>query len=265
MPRSGTTLTEQIIGAHPLAHAAGERSALGRLAWRLGGGETPESAARIAALDRATLDAEAQTYLQELRALAPDKARIVDKMPANFHYVWLIALLFPGARIIHCVRDPRDIGYSIFTFRFYGAHGYAHDLADLGWMIGEQVRLMKHWQAALPLPILTLRLDDWIADFDATLSRVLGFLGLPPDPACARFHEADSRVRTVSRSQVRQPINARGLGRWRRNAQGLAPLITELERAGALDGWADAAQAPLPEVPATSGAIRDPSSESSQP
>jgi tetratricopeptide (TPR) repeat protein len=263
MPRSGTTLAEQIIGAHPQAHAAGERSALGRLAWRLGGGETPESAARIAALDRATLDAEAQTYPQELRALAPDKARIVDKMPANFQYVWLIAVLFPGARIIHCVRDPRDIGYSIFTFRFYGAHGYAHDLADLGWMIGEQVRVMKHWQAALPLPILTLRLDDWIADFDATLSRVLGFLDLPPDPACAHFHESDSRVRTVSRSQVRQPINARGLGRWRRNAQGLAPLIAELERAGALDGWANAA--PLPEVPATSGAIRDPSSESSQP
>jgi tetratricopeptide (TPR) repeat protein len=265
MPRSGTTLAEQIIGAHPSAHAAGERSGLGRLAWRFGGGETPESAARIAALDQATLDTEAQAYLEELRALAPDKARIVDKMPANFQYVWLIALLFPGARIIHCVRDPRDICYSMFTFRFYGAHGYAHDLADLGWMIGEQDRLMKHWSTVLSLPILTLRLDDWIADFDATLARVLGFLDLPPDPACARFHEADSRVRTVSRSQVRQPVNARGLDRWRGNARDLAPLIAELEHAGALDGWETAVHAPLLEVPTTSGAIRAPSLESSQP
>ena len=136
-------------------------------------GETADSIARIAALDPAALDAEAEAYLKELHALAPDKSRIVDKMPGNYHYVWLIALLFPNAKIIHCVRDPRDIGFSIFTFRFHGEHGYAHDLADLGWMIGEQERLMRHWKAALPMPILTLRLDDWVKDFDATLARVL--------------------------------------------------------------------------------------------
>ncbi len=135
------------------------------------------------------------------------------------------------------MRDPRDIGFSIFTFRFYGEHGYAHDLADLGWMIGEQDRLMKHWRAALPVPILTLRLDDWVTDFDATLARVLGFVDLPPDPACARFYEADSPVRTVSRTQVRQPVNARGLGRWKAYAVHLKPLIDELERAGALNDW----------------------------
>jgi tetratricopeptide (TPR) repeat protein len=237
MPRSGTTLAEQILGAHPLAFGAGERSALGRLAWRLGDGETAESIARIAALDQAALDAEAQAYLDELHALAPGRSRIVDKMPGNYLYVWLIALLFPKAKIIHCVRDPRDIGLSIFTFRFYGYHGYAHDLADLGWMIGEQARLMDHWKAASPVPILTLRLDDWVQDFDGTLARVLDFVDLPPDPACARFYEADSRVQSVSRAQVKQPVNARGIGRWRPYAQGLAPLIEELERSGALEGW----------------------------
>ena len=192
MPRSGTTLAEQILAAHPQAHGAGERSALGRLAWRLGGGEGPEAVARIAALDQATLDAEAAAYLKDLHALAPDKARIVDKMPGNYLYAWLVALLFPKARIIHCQRDPRDIGLSIFTFRFHGEHGYAHDLRDLGWTIGEQNRLMNHWKAASPLPILDLRLDDWVCDFDATLARVLDFVGLPPDPACARFHEAEN-------------------------------------------------------------------------
>ena len=237
MPRSGTTLAEQILAAHGQVHGAGERSALGRLAWRLGGGESPESIARIAALDQATLGAEADAYLKELHALAPDKARIIDKMPGNYLYVWLIALLFPKAKIIHCLRDPRDIGFSIFTFRFHGEHGYAHDLADLGWMIGEQIRLMNHWRAALPLPILHLRLDDWVHDFDATLARVLAFVDLPPDPACARFYESDSEVRTVSRTQVKQPVNARGLGRWRPYAEELAPLIEELEHAGALDGW----------------------------
>ena len=243
MPRSGTTLAEQILGAHAEAHGAGERSALGRLAWRLGSGdrpgsgETPDAIARIAALDPATLDAEAEAYLRELHALAPDKTRIVDKMPGNYAQVWLIALLFPNAKIIHCTRDPRDIGLSIFTFRFHGEHGYAHDLADLGWAIGEQERLMKHWKAALPLPILTLRLDDWVKDFDATLARVLAFVDLPPDPACARFYESESQVRTVSRSQVKQPVNGRGLGRWRAYADNLAPLIEELERAGALEPW----------------------------
>jgi len=237
MPRSGTTLVEQILAAHGQAHGSGERSALGRLAWRLGAGETPESVARIAALDQPTLDAEAEAYLGELHALAPDKTRIVDKMPGNYLYVWLIALLFPQAKIIHCTRDPRDIGLSIFTFRFHGEHGYAHDLQDLGWMIGEQERLMRHWKTALPMPVLTLRLDDWVKNFDATLARVLSFVDLPPDAACARFYESDSQVRTVSRAQVRQPVNARGLGRWRAYADNLTPLIEELEGAGALEGW----------------------------
>jgi hypothetical protein len=105
--------------------------------------------------------------------------------------------------------------FSIFTFRFYGYHPYAHDLADLGWYIGEYKRVMAHWQEALPNPILNIELRRWVDDFAGTLHRVLEFLELPDDPACERFYERDSRVRTVSRGQVRQPVNARGLGRWR--------------------------------------------------
>ncbi len=127
MPRSGTTLCEQIIGAHAQAHGAGERSALGNLAQRLG---TPE---QIAALATDVLNAEAERYLADLHALAPDATRVVDKLPGNYLHLGLIARMLPGAKIIHCVRDPRDIGLSVFTFRFHGNHGYAHDLADLGW------------------------------------------------------------------------------------------------------------------------------------
>ena len=129
MPRSGTTLAEQILGAHRQAHGAGERSALGRLAWRLGGGENAESIrphrrARPGGARRGGGRLSQGACTRSRR----DKARIVDKMPGNYLYVWLIALLFPKAKIIHCVRDPRDIGFSIFTFRFHGEHGYAHDL-----------------------------------------------------------------------------------------------------------------------------------------
>ncbi len=237
MPRSGTTLIEQILDAHRDAYGAGERVALAQSFYSLGHGDGAAAVQRIAALDAAALDAAAQNYLAALHALAPDAKRIVDKMPGNFNYLGLVGLILPGAKVIYCARDPRDIGLSIFTFRFHGAHGYAHDLADLGWYIAEHERLMAHWKAALPNPILTIRLSDWVDDFDGTLARLLTHVDLPPDPNCARFYESDSRVRTVSRAQVRQPINDRGLGRWRTYANELAPLIAELEQAGSLDGW----------------------------
>jgi hypothetical protein len=239
MPRSGTTLTEHILDAHAQVHGAGERNALSIAFAHLGGDpESAASARRIAGLDAATLDDAARAYLGELRALAPDASRIVDKMPGNFRLLGLVALMLPGARIIHCTRDPRDIGLSIFSLRFVGHHAYAHDLADLGWYIAEQARLMAHWKATLPNPILTLDHSEWIADFDATLARVLAHVGLPHDANCARFHESDRRVRTASRLQVRQPINAKGVGRWRAHAPDLEPLIAELNKAGALSDWA---------------------------
>jgi tetratricopeptide (TPR) repeat protein len=237
MPRSGTTLVEQILAAHRDVHGAGERTALSQAFAALGGGESPASVRRIAALDSESLDAAAARYLSTLRELAPSATRTIDKMPGNFLYLGLVALMLPSARIIHCARDPRDVGLSIFTFRFHGAHGYAHDLADLGWYIGQYFRLMAHWTAASPNPILTVRLSDWVVDFEGTLGRVLAHLKLPPDENCARFYESDSRVRTVSRAQVRQPVNARGLGRWKAYAEELKPLIAELEQRGSLRDW----------------------------
>jgi hypothetical protein len=232
MPRSGTTLVEQILAAHPSAHGAGERMALGNAFAALGGGNDATAVARVAALDTATLDRAAAGYLGKLHALAPDAARVIDKMPGNYRLLGLVPLLVPGARIIHCQRDPRDIGLSIFTFRFFGYHPYAHDLGDLGWYIAEHHRLMEHWRTSLPNPILPVALGDWVDDFDATLRRLLAFLGLPYDPACARFHEVARDVRTVSRAQVREPVHGRGLGRWRAYAAHLAPLIGALREAG---------------------------------
>jgi Flp pilus assembly protein TadD len=234
MPRSGTTLVEQILAAHGQVHGAGERNALSEAFYLLGGAHNPAALHRVAALDTPALDEAAAQYLAALHALAPQAKRIVDKMPGNFLYLGLAALLFPKARIISCQRDPRDIGFSIFTFRFYGTHAYAHDLADLGWYIGQQRRLMAHWQAVLPNPVCQVNLSDWVEDFDGTLHRVLAFLDLPYDPACETFYDNSRRVRTVSRHQVKEKVNARGIGRWRAHAAQLAKLIAELEQSGAL-------------------------------
>jgi hypothetical protein len=236
MPRSGTTLVEQILDAHAEVFGAGERHALGDLVVELGGAtDSVASVKRIAALDGGALDARAERYLAELHALDPAAMRIVDKMPGNFRHLGLMGLLMPGATVIACDRDPRDIGLSIFTYRFYGVHAYSNDLADLGWYIGQQRRLMAHWRRVLPNPILTLRLQDLVHDFEGTLRRLLEFVGLPYDANCERFHERQRRVRTVSRTQVQQPINDRGLGRWRPYERHLAPMIAALRDSGALD------------------------------
>jgi tetratricopeptide (TPR) repeat protein len=241
MPRSGTTLTEQILAGHHAMFGAGERTALSFSYARLGGpgaggGESAEGVARVADTAQAKLTHEADRYLRELHALAPDKARVVDKMPGNFRLLGLVGLLIPRARIIHCVRDPRDIGFSIFSRRFMGHHAYAHDLRDLGWYIAQHHRLMAHWTAVLPNPILRVHLHDWMADLPGTLARVLEFLELDYDPACERFFELDREVRTASKAQVRRPVNRAGLGRWRAYADHLLPMIEELIAGGALPG-----------------------------
>jgi hypothetical protein len=215
-------------------YGAGERSALPECFYRLGDGWGPAAVEAVAARDGNSLDNAAAAYLAELHGLAPAALRVVDKMPGNFTYLGLVAQMLPGSRVIYCARDPRDIGLSIFTFRFYGYHPYAHDLADLGWYIAEHERLMAHWRDVLPNPLLTVHLKDWVDDFVGTLRRVLDFLDLPYDTACERFYDRETRVRTVSRNQVRLPINARGLGRWRAYEQHLQPLLTELEKSEVL-------------------------------
>lgn len=230
LPRTGTSLAEQILASHAQVHGAGERSALHELiVARTGSALTPESARRLAGFDAARLDEMAEAFLGGLHAEAPGKRLIVDKMPANAIHLGFIATLLPGARIILCSRDPRDVGLSIYQLRFFGYHPYAHDLSDLGFYIAEHERLMAHWRRVLPLPILDVALTDWADDFSGTLARVLNFLDLPHDPACERFYENPRLVRTASASQVREKVNRRGIGRWRVYEKELAPLLQSLE------------------------------------
>ncbi len=225
-PRTGTTLAEHILAAHPAVHGAGERLALLQAVQRLAGNTLdPATPGRAAGLDGRSLAVEALAYLDALKAEAPPgTARIVDKMPANAMQLGFAATLLPGARIICCARDRVATGFSIFRRRLSGHHPYAHDLGDLAWWMRAQEGLMAHWRQVLPVPMLTVRLDDWATDFRGTLARVLTFLDLPYDSACEAFHLQDRAVRTASRDQVRRPVAAAG-DAWRPYAGQLAALL----------------------------------------
>lgn len=230
MPRSGTSLVEQIIASHPAAHGAGERGEIAGLAEMMPGllGTATPYPACVAEADRATLDDLAQRYHDALRALSLSAERITDKMPHNFLHLGLIALLFPAGRIIHTVRDPRDCCLSCYFQPFVGDHPYAQDLGDLGFYFGEYRRLMAHWRGVLDLPVLEVRYEDLVADPEAHSRRMIAFLGLPWDDACLRFHESGRTVATSSYDQVRRPVYRDSAQRWRHYEAHLGPLLEAL-------------------------------------
>lgn len=223
MPRSGTTLAEQVLAAHPQVHGGGERTAIVAIAQAvaaLPGLAWPTDAARI---PTGWLHAQARGYLDEgARAAPPGATRLVDKQPYNFLHVGLLATLFADARIVWCRRDPRDIAVSIFGENFSPLATYATDLGDIAFVEAQQERLMRHWQSVGPLPMLELRYEDMVADHEAQVRRLVEFAGLPWDPACLEFHASGRSVQTLSRWQVRQPIHPRSVGRWRRYRQWFA-------------------------------------------
>jgi len=231
MPRSGTTLAEQILASHPQIHGAGELRLMqsmidqitdlnGRLLGYPGliTGTAPEDLQRLA-----------QHYLARVSAMAPGKARVVDKMPANFLFAGLIHLLFPNARIIHCRRDGVDTCLSCYTRLFSGEQKFAYDLAELGRFYKDYERLTAYWKSVLPADRFTeLVYEDVVADQEAETRRLLDFCGLDWDEACLSFYELKRPVRTASVGQVRKPIYKTSVGRWRKHAQYLGPLLREL-------------------------------------
>lgn len=221
MPRSGTTLTEQIVAAHPQAFGCGELPDI-PLALTSLRGRWPQAATT---LDEAFLQRHAQRWLQSATRSAPgDALRLVDKNPLNYYNLGLIALLFPHARVVWCRRDPRDIALSIYSENFSLDSKFATDLGDIGHAIDMQVRLMRHWQSVLPLPILALRYESLVESPEAEARRLIEFTDLPWDPACLDFHRSKRGVQTPSRWQVREPIHQRSSGRWRHYADALATL-----------------------------------------
>lgn len=226
MPRSGTTLIERIIGSHPSAYGAGELPDVTVLRRRVTGSPDdhrfPDS---IDALDAARLRACADAYLASVRAMAPGAARVVDKMPHNFEHLWFIALMFPGARVIHARRSPLDTCVSCFQTDFEKSHGYRNDAADLGGYYRQYRRLMDHWTAVCPLTVMDVQYEELVADQEAGSRRMIEFAGLEWDDACLDFTRGGTAVRTASADQVRRGISTRSVGRWLNYREHMQDLI----------------------------------------
>jgi len=227
MPRSGTTLIEQVLGAHRDVFAAGELTYFTELVPRLGfrfGRDLPFPEV-VRALDEAELDEIATEYLGLLAARDPDASLVVDKMPYNFLHVGFLARLFPRARFILTSRTPAAIAWSIFSNDFVGRHPYANALDSIGVACANEARLAAHWQACLPARVTALNYERFVSDFGGELARILAFLELPPDPACLDFHRQNAVVRTASNWQVRQPLYQSSMDKWRRYEAHLAPFF----------------------------------------
>ncbi len=231
MPRSGTTLTEQVIASHGQAAGAGELTRITLFARRLNCAPSRNIDNFIASLDAQGpkgLRDIAENYVSLLTFHAPNALRIVDKMPHNFLYLGLVALMCPKARIIHCVRNPVDTCLSCYQNPLNDAHPYSRDLTTLGLYYREYARLMRHWNAVSPLDIYQLRYEEFTADFEAGARKLIDFTGLPWDPNCLKFNEMETTVRTLSMQQVRKPVYKTSIERWRRYEKELQPLITAL-------------------------------------
>ena len=232
MPRSGTTLVEQILASHPKAFGAGEltcfETAMKGVSTRLGtSARYPEMVPGMIGADfREELGGR---YLAEIERLAPTAARIVDKLPSNFLLAGLIHLALPDAIIIHSVRDPADNCLSCFSKLFTGKQAHTYDLAELGRYYRNYRTLMAHWERVLPPGrMLTVRYEDVVADLEVEARRIIAHCGLDWDPRCLAFHKTERPIRTASALQVRQPIYNSAVGRWRAYAPFLRPLLAEL-------------------------------------
>ncbi|MBE9042689.1 sulfotransferase [Oscillatoriales cyanobacterium LEGE 11467] len=217
MPRSGTSLAEQILASHPRVFGAGERSALHQLAKQIGPslGSQVRYPRCLDSLNVLAADRIASEYLQMLQSLAPDASFVTDKMPSNFLHLGLIQLLFPGAKIIHCVRHPLDTCLSCYFQDFLGTHAYAYDLNSLGTFYQLYWDLMAHWQQALSLPIFELRYEELVTEPESKIRNLVEFCGLEWDDACLRFHQSDRHIPTASYHQVQQPIYTKSVARYK--------------------------------------------------
>jgi hypothetical protein len=240
MPRSGTTLVEQILASHSAVHGAGELDFMQQV-WAgtvgmissdgagVGGGRSGSSEylrdRRLgpsdkypACLDRLTMDQVtgiSQVYLQPLIAMNPAAKRITDKLPLNFLHLGLISLLLPGARIIDCVRDPRDTCLSCYFATFNAGNDFKHDLNHAAHFYLQSRRLMKHWREVLDLPMLEVSYEQLVMEPESQARRMLEFLGLPWEAQCLDFHHSRRAVTTSSMQQVRRPMYQSSIGRWR--------------------------------------------------
>lgn len=227
MPRSGSTLVEQILASHPLVLPGGERKDFSRAmrdTWNRQRGTFSRDMVDAGALQRL-----AGLYLDALPPLPEGKTRITDKMPGNFRIAGLIHVAMPNAKIVHTVRDPVDTCLSCYSKLFGDDLNWSYDLRELGRYYRVYEDMMEHWHDVLPPgTILDVRYEDVVDDLEGQARRLLEFCELPWDDACLSFHETKRAVRTASVAQVREPIYRRSVGKWRPDEDVLRPLLEGL-------------------------------------
>jgi tetratricopeptide (TPR) repeat protein len=220
MPRSGTTLVEQILASHRLVHGAGEPSHLRDIA------EASGVHARVTEMGAGEFAGLGHRYLDLVGAGTPDTLRLIDKMPLNFLHAGLISLILPNARMIHCRRDPLDTCLSVYSLLFTSGHEYSYDFRELGRFYRLYRTLMAHWRRVLPPEnFLEIDYEALVGDTERQVRRLLDFCDLPWDADCLRFHETRRRVTSASLDQVRSPIYTQSIAR----AQAFRPWLGVLE------------------------------------
>ena len=232
MPRSGTSLVEQILASHPEVTGAGELELLEDLERRaptlLGRtGTYPECLKAAGSDDLARL---ARPYLDGITTLAAGRKYVTDKMPGNYERLGLIEKLFPGACVIHVIRDARDTCVSCYFQNFSKNLTYTTELRTLGEVYRIYERMMDHWHSTLSIPILDLRYESLVASPETEVRRILEFCGLPWDSHCLEFHQSTRYINTASYDQVRRPIYQSSIGRWKNYEVHLQELIEVLEQ-----------------------------------
>ncbi len=224
MPRSGSTLVEQILASHPGVYGAGELLVMNDLI-----ADLPDYPSGIASVSDAALRRFGRRYVEQVRAFAPGAKRIVDKLPANFRHLGMIHLALPNAKIVHVRRDPMDTCVSCYSKLFLDGLNFAYDLGELGRYYKMYEALMAHWRAVLPgHALLDVQYETLVGDFEAQARRIVAFCGLEWDARCLDFSRTERPVRTLSQAQVRQPLFASSIGRWRHYEKHLGPLIEAL-------------------------------------
>jgi tetratricopeptide (TPR) repeat protein len=238
MPRSGTTLVEQIIASHPLVYGAGELKTFNDVVLTVHGPDRktipyPDFVPVLGATPLRTIGARYLELVRDMVARSDvekkDAPQVTDKMPSNYYFAGLIHLALPNAKIIHTIRDPVDTCVSCYSKLFAGEQNHTYDLAELGRYYKRYEQLMAHWRRVLPKNrILDVRYEEVVADLEAQARRIIAHCGLPWDEACLAFHETKRPIRTASATQVRRPIYQSAVGRWRVYEQELAPLLAAL-------------------------------------
>ena len=229
MPRSGTTLLEQVLCAHPEIGTAGELRDLARIARTFSMTASQPWPACISELEQKDISQMASDYLESLERQNSKDAFVIDKMPQNFLHTGLAAALFPNAILIHCVRDPLDTCLSSYFQIFPGGIDFAYDLEDLGHYYRCYQNLMDYWRKILGSRLVDLRYEELVSDPRKALHPILEKLDLPWSDACLSHQESIQRVDTLSLYQVRQPLNKGSTQRWRNYEKHLSPLTRTLD------------------------------------